>query len=120
MASIDSLGLESWTGLRVEMEGRSVSLDRVQGRQLFARLRSLASRLSPGAATEWAPPATPPLVRLTVLLQDQPLADMRLWQDRLQWSRPGQPDALATLAPADLETLLRLARQAVAARPTPP
>lgn len=120
MASIDSLGLQSWTGLRVEMEGRSVSLDRVQGLPLFAKLRSLASRLSPGAATEWAPPATPPLVRLTVLSQDLALADMRLWQDRLQWSRAGQVDVLATLAPADLEALLRLARQALAASPTLP
>ena len=113
-------GLESWTRLQVQVDGRSSTLDRAQGQSLFAHLQALAQRLVQVPGDAFAVPAGEPALRLTVLSQDQMLAVLHLWDGVALWQRQGQVDQQAELEPAELQALLLLARQALAASAAAP
>ena len=123
-SSADLSGLDGWTAMQVQMQGRTTTLNRAQAQKLFAGMvrqvqqmrrigqigQSQAASRNPAAV-----PATEPILRLTVVSQAQTKAVMVLWDDTVLWQRPTRDDVIASATAADVQALLQLARQSLGA-----
>jgi hypothetical protein len=117
-SSTDLSGLDSWTAMRVQMQGRLITLDRAQAQKLFAGMVRLVRQLGQMPAAPRTPsgaPATEPVLRLTVVSQGQTLAVLVLWDATGQWQRPAKDDVTGSVSAADVQALLQLARQSMGA-----
>jgi hypothetical protein len=114
----DLSGLDSWTAMRVQMQGRLITLDRAQAQKLFAGMVRLVRQMGQMPAAPRTPPgapATEPVLRLTVVSQGQTLAVLVLWDAAGQWQRPAKDDVTGSVSAADVQALLQLARQSMGA-----
>ena len=118
-ASASVAGLQAWTQLSVQMRSRSATLDRDQGRPLFARLQVLTLRMAQEPRTTGAVPGTEPSLQLTVLSNGNALAVLRLWDGVALWQRPDQAAVLFGVSAAETQAWLLLAEQALAASAVP-
>jgi hypothetical protein len=118
-AQIDTrlAGLEAWTALSIQMEGRAVTLDRPLGQHLFAATQQLASRMQQQSRSVPEVPGAEPTLRLSILSQGQTLAVLELWDESALWRRPGQADVRASIATAEVQALLLEARLFLASSP---
>jgi hypothetical protein len=126
-ASVDLSGLDGWTAMQVQMQGRTTTLNRAQAQKLFAvmvrqvqQMRQMRQfgRIGQSPSTSRNPatlPATEPVLRLTVVSQGQPQAVMVLWDDTVLWQRPAKDDVIGSATGADVQALLQLARQSMGA-----
>jgi hypothetical protein len=110
-------GLEAWTVLSIQMEGRAVTLDRPLGEHLFATAQRLASRMQQPSTPVSGVPGAEPTLRLRILSQGQTLAIMELWDESALWRRPGQADVRANITSAEAQALLLEARLFLASSP---
>jgi hypothetical protein len=114
----DLSGLDSWTAMRIQVQGRLITLDRAQAQKLFAGMVRLVRQLGQMPAAPRTPsgaPATEPVLRLTVVSQGQTLAVLVLWDATGQWQRPAKDDVTGSVSAADVQALLQLARQSMGA-----
>jgi hypothetical protein len=110
-------GLEAWTVLSIQMEGRAVTLDRPLGEHLFAVTQRFASRMQQQPTAVSGVAGTEPTLRLRILSQGQTLAVLELWDESALWRRPGQADVRANITSAEAQALLLEARLFLASSP---
>jgi hypothetical protein len=111
-------GLEAWTVLSIQMEGRAVTLDRPLGEHLFATAQRLALRMQQQSTPVAGVPGAEPTLRLSILSQGQTLAVLELWAESALWRRPGQADVRSSIASAEAQALLLEARLFLASSPS--
>jgi hypothetical protein len=112
----DGEDVPAWTALTLQLGGRRASVERAQGQALYARLQRQLGLLTSAAAAASAPaaiPANEPMLRITVLQQDQTLAVFTLWENTLLWQRSGRVAVLGAIDAADAQALVSLAQQAL-------
>jgi hypothetical protein len=107
--------LDAWDALRVHAGGRTVTLDRVQGRKLAALLLRLQGSLQAPHGAVQPEPAAPPDVQITVLAQEQVTATFTLQGLHARWQSTGQPARSGSLDENQAQSLVGLARDALAA-----
>jgi hypothetical protein len=118
-AAAELSGPEAWDTLLVLAGGRTVTLDRARGRKLFAVLRRLESGLSSPQDAAQPEPAAVPDLQIHVRAQEQVTATFTLWGLRVRWQRPSQAARSGTLDESQVQPLVQLVRDALAADASP-
>ena len=89
-----------WTGLRILMDGRSISLDREQAGSLAGPLDGVLT-----AARGSAPLTSPVLVRIEILRDGEVLGLLELAAPDIRWTPVGSTALTGRPTPAGLQAL---------------
>ena len=116
MAASYASGVDDWDALQVLVGGRTLMLNRAQGSRLYALMFRLQQSLS--AAKEIAQPEPEPSIAPDLLVRVQlkeRVADTFILQERhARWQRANQTERSGTLDDKQVQSLMQLARDALA------
>jgi hypothetical protein len=105
-------GLDAWDSLLVQTSGRTVTLDRAQGRKLFALMQRLQQSLSTTQDAGMSESNAASDVQITVQEQEKVIATFTLREQVARWTRPGLAAMSATLSDAQIAQLMQAVREA--------
>ena len=110
----DASGVEDWDALLVQLGGRMVTLDRAQGSRLFAVIYRLQLNLPAAKDGAQPEPSTAPDLLVRVQLKERVVTTFTVQERHARWQPANQPERSGTLDDKQFQSLLQLARDALA------